>query len=189
MIKDDKAIRQDYFEWLCDKVVKHTPCDRSYLLLLKDLRHIPFMTILELDSNREEDGKNYREEYALYEAHSLNALRAIEDDDCSVLEVLVSIAERIGFELTTTEVGEDNDISQYFWRMIRNLGLDIFDDENYAENGGFSAVLEIVATWLDRTYSPDGTGGLFPLRHPDYDQRDVEIWYQMQAYLEENYDY
>ena len=73
--------------------------------------------------------------------------------------------------------------------MIHNLGLDIFDDENYTDNGGNAAIFEIVASWLDRTYSYDGEGGLFPLRNPDYDQRDAEIWYQMQAYLEENYDY
>lgn len=185
---DDKAIRYDYFDWLCDKV-RDRSCDKSYLMLLKDLHNIPFMAVLELDNNRAEDGKYLREEYAMYEAHSINALRAIESADCSVLEVLISIAERIRFELTSTDAKEDDNISKYFWTMIHNLGLDIFDDENYTDNGGSAAIFEIVASWLDRTYSYDGEGGLFPLRNPDYDQRDVEIWYQMQAYLEENYDY
>ena len=185
---DDKAIRYDYFDWLCDKV-RDSSCDKSYLMLLKDLHNIPFMAVLELDNNRAEDGKYLREEYAMYEAHSINALRAIESADCSVLEVLISIAERIRFELTSTDTKEDDNISKYFWTMIHNLGLDIFVDENYTDNGSSAAIFEIVASWLDRTYSYDGEGGLFPLRNPDYDQRDVEIWYQMQAYLEENYDY
>lgn len=188
MIMDDKTIRYDYFEWLCDKVSDKS-CDKSYLMLLEDLRKIPFVTILELDNNRAEDGKYLREEYAIYEAHSLNALRAIEAGECSVLEVLISIAERMRFELTSTDADENNDIYQYFWQMLHNLGLDSFDDEDYVDLGGHAAVFEIVADWLDRSYSPDGKGGIFPLRHPDYDQRDVELWYQMQAYLEENYDY
>jgi hypothetical protein len=28
-------------------------------------------------------------------------------------------------------------------------------------------------------------GGFFPLTHPNDDQRKVEIWYQMNAYLDE----
>ena len=30
---DDKAIRYDYFDWLCDKV-RDRSCDKSYLMLL-----------------------------------------------------------------------------------------------------------------------------------------------------------
>lgn len=38
-----------------------------------------------------------------------------------------------------------------------------------------------------RLYNEDGTGGgLFPLRHATQDQREVELWYQMMAYLTEN---
>ena len=39
-----------------------------------------------------------------------------------------------------------------------------------------------------RMFSRDGSGGLFPLRRFDRDQRSVEIWYQMQAWLMENSD-
>jgi hypothetical protein len=34
----------------------------------------------------------------------------------------------------------------------------------------------------------NGTGGLFPLKMPKVNQRRVEIWYQMSAFIEENFD-
>jgi hypothetical protein len=43
----------------------------------------------------------------------------------------------------------------------------------------------VLMALIYRNYSPSGRGGLFPLRHPDEDQRGVEIWYQMAAYLYE----
>ena len=35
----------------------------------------------------------------------------------------------------------------------------------------------------------DGFGGLFPLKHAKKDQRKVEIWYQLQNWLMENYEF
>jgi hypothetical protein len=32
-----------------------------------------------------------------------------------------------------------------------------------------------------------GLGGMFPLEDPREDQRAIEIWYQMMAYINENY--
>jgi hypothetical protein len=32
----------------------------------------------------------------------------------------------------------------------------------------------------------DGSGGLFPLKNPQQNQRTTEIWYQMNAWLMEN---
>jgi hypothetical protein len=43
-------------------------------------------------------------------------------------------------------------------------------------------VEEILHTLIWRTYDPDGTGGFFPLTRPQFDQRTIEIWYQMNAY-------
>ena len=37
---------------------------------------------------------------------------------------------------------------------------------------------------MNRTYSPDGDGGLFTVRNCDRDLRNVEIWIQMCWYLD-----
>jgi hypothetical protein len=36
-----------------------------------------------------------------------------------------------------------------------------------------------------RTYEPNGVGGFFPLENPNEDQREVELWYQMSAYVDD----
>ena len=67
---------------------------------------------------------------------------------------------------------------------MENLDLRQFSDEVYEDYiDAPDLVQERVDVFLDRAYSPDGTGGLFPLHEPDEDQRQVELWYQMSAYL------
>jgi hypothetical protein len=43
----------------------------------------------------------------------------------------------------------------------------------------------VLDRFLDRDYEPDGRGGLFRVKHTDEDLRFVEIWYQMNWYLDE----
>jgi hypothetical protein len=50
-------------------------------------------------------------------------------------------------------------------------------------------VNQILTNLVERTYQKNGKGGLFPLKQPAKDQRRVEIWYQMAAYLNENYNF
>ena len=38
---------------------------------------------------------------------------------------------------------------------------------------------------LYTSYAPDGKGGLFTIRNPRFDMRSMEIWYQMNCYLNE----
>ena len=61
----------------------------------------------------------------------------------------------------------------------------MYTDEVYSR-GEWENIDEILNKFIDRTYRASGYGGLFPLRHSKEDQRKVEIWYQMAAYLIEN---
>ena len=66
-----------------------------------------------------------------------------------------------------------------------NLGLVPFDDESYVDLDGQTYVERIIDDFVKREYDFNGVGGIFPLKHAEQDQRDVEIWYQMSAYLYE----
>ena len=70
--------------------------------------------------------------------------------------------------------------SQWFWRMIVSLGLGSMVDERF----DISMVHDVVERFLNREYEPNGKGGLFTIRHCEYDLRDVEIWYQLCWYLD-----
>ena len=76
----------------------------------------------------------------------------------------------------------------YFWRLICNLGLIKCTDDRWVNMNGEFFVDDAVYRVNERCFCADGDGGLFPLRHYERDQRGIEIWYQMQAWLMENSD-
>ena len=49
-----------------------------------------------------------------------------------------------------------------------------------------SDAMDILTKFMRREYDASGLGGLFALRYPKEDMRDIEIWYQMMSYLEED---
>lgn len=171
----DETVRQDYFDWLIGLVG-----ERGCLLLLKTLHERAFVAMLDKDENRGMDGVELREEY--YEKEPYFESEAL-DGPCSVLEMLIALARRMSFDVK--EVDEDADTTAiWFWTMLDNLGIGSVTDEVFAENEFF--VAETIDDFLSRGYGADGYGGLFPLKYPSADQRQVEIWYQKESYLREN---
>ncbi len=69
--------------------------------------------------------------------------------------------------------------SQWFWGMITSLGLGGMYDSLFDER----LVQDIVTTFLNREYEPNGRGGLFTIRDAHRDMRNIEIWYQMHDYI------
>ena len=80
--------------------------------------------------------------------------------------------------MTDPDVG--NRTGQWFWQMITNLGLVDMTDSKFDRK----YVDLVIQRFLDRTYEPDGKGGLFTIEHCPYDLRTVEIWYQLCWYLD-----
>lgn len=174
------ALRQDYFQWLCTRVELDGHDGRSYLILAKDLHKTIFIVTLDNDDNRAEDGRQLREDYAaLYGSCAM-------EGPCTVLELLIGIAERMDFELSDPYDDSPN-TTAYFWELLCNLGIDDYDDDSYFSMNGWFHCKDILNRFMQRDYRRNGKGGLFPLRYPKGDQRCVEIWYQMHAYLQENY--
>jgi hypothetical protein len=92
-----------------------------------------------------------------------------------MLEFLIGLATRLN--VADYEPDMPDRVGPWFWALMDNLGI-IEADESWIEDS-FKRI-------NTRDYSFDGHGGLFPLRRPCEDQRKIEIWYQMQAYLMEN---
>lgn len=172
----------EYFLWLYEKI-SDVPSDDSYWLLAKTLHKVPFYWSVANDDNRLEDGLHLREQFDDEFGYYSDAIKPGET--CTMLEMLIALAERCEYMM------EDGDntppASKWFWEMIHNVGLDEFTDDQYFESRGRNSIAEILHHILDRDYKRNGEGGLFPLKRPREDQRKVEIWYQMAAYLLENY--
>lgn len=172
-----------YLTWLYHQVgsIKLRNPARTFWSLFRQLHITEFVWIVPNDDNRVEDGRDLRQEFIQQER--------IDDVDrdwmelgCSMLELLIGLSRVLAFEAE----GEPRD---WFWTLIENLGLEEMNDRTYrsAPDVAERIICETANRVIWRTYSPDGRGGLFPLDHPEHDQRDVEIWYQLNAYLLERY--
>lgn len=158
----------DYYLWL-DSLVQ----DGNHEQLIRYLHQCPYRWQFILDENRAAGGLNLRNKFA-YDNSIM--VTDINEGPCSVLEMLIAVAENMTDYLTM-------DIYDWFWDLLRNLGLDKFDDYHFDERG----VNYILNTWLDRNYDSKGNGSLFPLKNYPGDCRNLDIWGQMNAWIEENY--
>lgn len=173
-IKD--RVINDYFDWLCEIVCgeRHTE-SLSFRKLLGYLHNTEFVWSVPMDENRAWDGVDLRYRFACRRS-------GVEEmylkGPCSVLEMMVALAVRCEIEIMDDPLMGDR-TGQWFWGMIVNLGLGAMSDDRFDEN----YVREVVERFLYRDYDSDGKGGLFTVKNCDRDLRTVEIWYQLNWYL------
>lgn len=167
-----------YLEWLYGQVAStqlKSP-SRTYWYLFRQLFSKEFVWIVPNDDNRVEDGRELRREFL-----SVTGIRNADPNwlnlGCSVLEMLIALARRCEFQTEATA-------EEWFWKLMDHLDLARFNDSWYRREANEAMIDERLNRLIFRTYSYDGSyGGLFPLKRPREDQRNIEIWFQMNAYL------
>lgn len=168
MTKLDEA----YFDWLCITV----RCETEWIETLKELYETPFSYCVANDDNRANDGLALRDLY-LSGVPGLDMFHDLTYEPVNVLETLIALADRMDFILFDPDL-EVSQTSKFFWELIENLKLIPDSPVNRIK----------ISKFLERKYSPNGVGGIFPLHSTFKDQRKVEIWYQMMEYIVEVYD-
>ena len=162
-----------YFEWLYESIwnSKYAP-HQSMRRLFEQLHAMEFSYTNSMDYNRAMDGVELRYNFD-------PELSKIDTSSCSVLEMLIALAEKC--EGIAGDPDKGDQTMYWFWMMIENMGLMSVTDHNYD-----SLYVEgCAARMMNRTYNPDGSnGGLFHIPTTAYDLRKVEIWYQMCWYLD-----
>ena len=184
LIDLDDHIIDSYFMWLCNLVGVEKD-DNTYYMLAKRLHFKEFSWFVPNDDNRAADGIKLRETFVDTNGLGYYELDVLEGP-CSVLEMLIGLSFRINEILSDAD--STDDVGPWFWEMVGNLGLGEFNDADYISKGGHFAVELKMLNMIERRYGRNGQGGLFPLRHAKKDQTKVEIWYQMNNYLRENYN-
>jgi len=175
-----------YFEWLYSQIgpLKNRNPDRNFWHLCRQLYSTEFIWFVPNDDNRVEDGKELRAAFPSSSRESWDDPHDLfRDLGCSMLEMLVALAKMAAFESGRSQV-------EWFWRFMHNLELDGYSDRVYSRSVGrgvVEGVEEVLDRLNNRTYSRDGRGGLFPLRHARQDRREIELWYQMSSYLLEGH--
>lgn len=168
-----EPLDEQYLKWLYSQIgsIDETNPAKTYWKLLQHLYSVEFVWIIPNDDNRVEDGKDLRNEF-IEECNVYDVDRNWLSLGCSLLEMLIGLSRRLSFET-------DDTAREWFWQLLENLELEEFSDARYFKE----PVEHICQQLIWRTYDYNGYGGLFPLNHPEEDQRDVEIWYQQSAYI------
>jgi hypothetical protein len=175
-------IEKDYFDWLYGRVYSQRRVQPviSYKIVCNSMHRLVFKNLVPHDGNRVADATGLRDEFLdgyLKRYSELDRMDLLVPE-ASVFEVLVGLAKRCDFAV---------DHGEPFWfsTFMTNLKLRVFSDASYSASD--AAKLErALRKFNDRRYDFNGNGGIFPLKSPTEDQRKVELWYQMAAYMTEN---
>jgi hypothetical protein len=178
--EENNPLTLQYFNWLYDQVfaVRDVLSRHSYTLVCARMHRETFQALVQYDENRIADGSELRNEFLkTSKAHLLYQTELIYED-ASVFEILVGLAIRADRMI-------EKSVSDWFWIFLTNLGLQKFNDEHVCVRPIYQ-VDRAIRKFNHRTYRANGVGGIFPLEKPLTDQRRVELWYQMGAYMTEN---
>lgn len=168
-----------YRNWL-----NYTMHGDNYHILFDLLYDTEFVWTLPEDEHRAVAGRYLRERF---EAETGLACKDEWTDwSCSFLEMLVGLAYSMEGILYDPEKNPAAYV--WFWMLMHNLDLDRFTDDVMlgSPQSSYRYITAVCNQVCDRTFDRNGYGGMFPLRTPPDDQRQVEIWYQMQNYILEN---
>ena len=191
---------RSYFDWITEKLKddERNP-DRDICLKLFATDFLWDPAIKE-DEIRAADAMEMRKEYS-EEVGSENGKTERDIDKiwksilgkASILEVLFRLCFQLDQMLNEDEPGSMMPL--FFGIMMRNLGLDTLK-KGVGENAEADFQKEFdtkIDRFLHRKYNKNGSeGGLFPLKNlaekSSEDMQKVSLWYQMNAWLNENLD-
>lgn len=170
---------ETYFNWMYRLVFREENDEgMSYQKLLHQLHDTTFDYTIPLDGNRAEDGVNLRYRFGHENGYpQAMTARYLDTKPCSVLEMMIALALRCEDIMEDCDFGDRAPL--WFHDMLCSLHLDGMDDWNYDAQ----YVERVLVRFIHRRYKRNGDGGLFTVNGYPGDMRSVEIWYQMQAYM------
>jgi hypothetical protein len=145
--------------------------------LLAQLHSKEFVWTIPNDDNRLHDAADMRQQFS--EEYEVDPRELLLTVPISVLEIIVVLSRKIEFNL-------EGNSREWAWVLIKNMDLDRYSDPVTPRMSDL--IDDALETFIWRNYSPSGEGGLFPLRNPPENQTRVELWYQMHAWMDENYE-
>lgn len=169
-----QTVREEYLRWLEPQLRDEYAPDTSYWELINLMFDKEFVWQVPYDDNRIADGLDLRREFAQSARSRVRLLEQL--GPCSFLEVLIGLSRRLAFAAGGESPG-------WAWHLLNNVELHRMSDPLTRPKQ--SRAEDIMDTVIWRRYSPDGQGGFFPLAWPDDDQTKIELWYQMNSYVEE----
>lgn len=175
-------LEENYYNWLCTMAIPDDSTRSKYSNLLFTLYNIEFIPKMDRDENRMHDGIDFKKQYAYMNGLPYKTVEyGIRKNSCSMLEMMVALSYRMEEEIMD-DPDKGNRTSLWFKTMLESMELIDQTDDKF----NWQYVVQILYQFNDRKYQYNGHFGLFTLNNPPIDMRQVEIWYQMFYYLEEN---
>ena len=177
----------DYFDWLCMIAIPDGGKRADYALVLITLMEVPFRWYIRRDENRALDGLELRD---IYEDETGEVCD--QDGECTVLEMMVALAIRCNDEIMY-DPDDPKRADRWFWVMIENLGLDVFE-KKVAIQGSKTSTFDSdcdakneILDILDEFMAKNGCKWLFSKKKhpPNFDK--MELWYQLNHYLMDHF--
>ena len=176
-------MNEAYFCWLI-RLIGDEYIVTNYQKLLWKLYSRDYIWELVYDKNRAADGLLLRRLYDQEMGNTgvLSPKVSASTRPCSILEMFIALARNAENDIMhDPDYGDRSGV--WFWEMLENLGLDIYDDYHYFED----EIDKILDRFLHRRYEKNGTGGAFPVTNSNQNMRKKDLWWQMNAYLEERF--
>lgn len=161
------VVDNEYYQWLLRRI-DYLEGD-GYDDALEVMFSTPFEWDIPNDDNRAEDGIQLR--YIFMDEEGWGTM-PLDGKECTFFEMLVALAERIENDVMWD--GESDRTDEWFWLMIRNLGIKPWDLSGYTYG--------IIENFMHHKENVM----LFPC---DKKLRKSEIWFQAQSFLMKNYEF
>lgn len=194
--------KESYYNYLVSLVSYEKVDANQYDHLLRLLHGIEFTVLNPMDANRLTSADSLRNMWidslrVKDERLKLEYARDICNDPASFLEVVIGLCRQVNDNILA-DPNKPDMVPTLFWDLMDNMvsygtygskyttAYPVLTDDmwnTYTENTTIANVKRIVT----RTYHPDGSGGLFPLKDPKINQRKEEMWTCCIAYVNENY--
>lgn len=172
-----------YVDWLESFTIDETTTDDrrlEYSKLIRVLWETEYIPSLGNDHDRATEGLELRTRY-----RKILAKKAGEGDfytpdicdifgNCRVLEMLIALAMRM-YDLMQ-DLGFYNSVSRWFWEIMECLGFDYLDDSVWIRGRDDRLVKKILDDIMNLRGNQDGWFNV-----PNW--KNMEVWYQMHAYL------
>lgn len=188
-------LTEDYLTWLSPQLSEINDGTRSPNREFWGLMHIMYEKEFPVeaadrvpnDYNRLADGLALRVAFCRDNGIPTSAkkdpvLRAFLHKDhpeppCSFLEVVIALSQRLAF------AAGGKSAPGWAYVLMSNLGIHRMADPISRRSARKAD--DILDRCIWRNYEPNGMGGFFPLAEAEEDQTQIEIWYQMPAYVAE----
>ena len=144
----------------------------NYTLLYRKMHEVAFVCRRDMDQNRVQDAKDFRDKIAKKYYIQYNTFIPI-----SCLELLLSLSERFAGTIFCPNDPDFEGTEEIFSLFIENLGLLSYDDDNFDP----TKVEQALNKWMNLEYNMDGTSGNIVAKPGFRKLKTMDIWMQLNA--------